>query len=304
MILIFRFIIALILLQPVVSYALSEDEQSRIIQEFAFSIEPRFTKMQGGAIAILSKGKVVYQKTFGYRKGKTDPITPHTLFALASTSKAVTGTALALMAERGKIDLEARHKLPYIKTEVSLTDILSHTTGYSFYGNSDIERGASRHELLSRLQKQKPSCEPGSCYFYTNMVFTLTEEVLKKENNSYAKALAELRGALGTEEIQIMPIEKSMQVAIPHTKTKDGFKSLGMPPYYPKAVASAAGIFASLDGMVEIYKLLFGYRPDLISRPVLDKIYACKLTNSDTQKFRPPYPLSDIESYYGLGMRT
>lgn len=56
--------------------------------------------------------------------------------------------------------------------------------------------------------------------------------------------------------------------------------------------------------MIEVYKLLFGYRPDLISRSILDKVYASKLTNSDTQKFRPPYPLGDIESYYGLGMRT
>jgi len=47
-------------------------------------------------------------------------------------------------------------------------------------------------------------------------------------------------------------------------------KTLPFPPFYPKATPAAAGVFASLDGMIEVFKLSFGYRPDLVSEKTLN----------------------------------
>ncbi|MEI8055439.1 MAG: serine hydrolase domain-containing protein [bacterium] len=142
------------------------------LQNFIDKLEPQTELLQGGAIAILYKGQVIYKKTFGYQKGDTGPmITSSTLFPLASSSKPVSAMALALMAEDGTINFDTNIKLPYLKTTVSLKNILSHTTGYQFPGNAQIERGMPRQKLLETLKRQKPKYKPGMRYSYSNATF-------------------------------------------------------------------------------------------------------------------------------------
>ncbi|MEG8229883.1 hypothetical protein O6R16_02125, partial [Candidatus Rickettsia tasmanensis] len=42
--------------------------------------------------------------------------------------------------------------------------------------------------------------------------------------------------------------------------------------YYPKTVPASA-VFASIDGMIEIFTLSFGYKPNLIAKSTLDRMY-------------------------------
>ncbi|MGV2432580.1 MAG UNVERIFIED_CONTAM: serine hydrolase [Rickettsiaceae bacterium] len=76
---------------------------------------------------------------------------------------------------------------------------------------------------------------------------------------------------------------------------------LPFPEYYPKTVPAAAGIFASIDGMIELYKFLFFYRPDLISNEILEIFYTPYI-KADISHWKLPYE-KEIESYYGLGWR-
>ncbi|AFC73644.1 hypothetical protein [Rickettsia montanensis] len=58
---------------------------------------------------------------------------------------------------------------------------------------------------------------------------------------------------------------------------------LPFPPYYPK---TAAGIFASIDGMIEIFTLSFGYKPNLIAKSTLDRMYKIVKSNKDVFGFK------------------
>ena len=57
----------------------------------------------GMAIAIVDRDHLIYAKGFGVKQaGGTEPVDPHTLFPVGSTSKAFTSALVALLADEGK----------------------------------------------------------------------------------------------------------------------------------------------------------------------------------------------------------
>lgn len=291
------------------SFAETETPISPKLQHSIEKLESKKNELQGGAIAILHRGQVIYKTTFGNQKGNEGAITSSTLFPLASVSKPVSTAAIALMVDKGQLRLDEKFKLACLKTRVRLANILSHTTGYLFSGNTQIEQGMSRQKLLEKLKSQKSKCNPGACYSYSNTTFSLVEEVLNAKGQSLYSAIKNLRLTLKTDGIQIVPINPTMVIAYPHAKDvtheSHPLKPLPFPPYYPKATPAAAGVFASLDGLIEIFKLSFGYRPDLISQETLDFLHTPVIANRDIEKWDIKWPCdkSKIDSYYGLGWR-
>lgn len=282
------------------------------LKAYITQLEQQEVALQGGAIAILDKGKVVYKKTFGRKRGKNGAaINASTLFPLASVSKPVAATAVALLVDDGKLNLNERYKFPYLDYTVDLKNILGHTTGYKFSGNLEIEHGLNRKKILKVLQHQVPACKPGECYSYSNTTFSLVEEALNTKHLSLYDAIKNLRHILNTPGVQVLPLDSNDNIAYPHFSGKNKKrvivrKALPFPPYYPKAAPAAAGVFASLDGMIEIFKLNFGYRPDLISQKTLDAFHTPIIANRDIAKWHAKWPvaLRKIESYYGVGWRV
>src|SRR5262245_46112812 len=61
-------------------------------------------EVPGLAIAVVKDDKIVFAKGYGVRElGKPDPVTPNTIFAIGSSSKAFTATALAILVDEGKL---------------------------------------------------------------------------------------------------------------------------------------------------------------------------------------------------------
>ncbi|HLJ73726.1 MAG TPA: serine hydrolase domain-containing protein [Thermoanaerobaculia bacterium] len=58
-------------------------------------------KMPSIAIAVAQNGRVIWEEAFGKQA------TVDTMYTLASTGKSITGTAIGILAERGRIDLDA-----------------------------------------------------------------------------------------------------------------------------------------------------------------------------------------------------
>ncbi|MFV9948493.1 hypothetical protein [Rickettsia conorii] len=120
-----------------------------------------------------------------------------------------------------------------------------------------------------------------------------------------------MRTTLKTQDIQILPLGPNVQLAYPHSKAiidgQEVITLLPFPPYYPKTVPASAGIFASIDGMIEISTLSFGYKPNLIAKSTLDRMYKIVKSNKDVFgfKWQPIWPIDQkmIGSYYALGWR-
>jgi CubicO group peptidase (beta-lactamase class C family) len=100
----------------------------------------------GVAVAIVRDDQVVYLKGHGLRDLATgEPVTPDTLFAIGSCTKAFTATALAVLVDEGKAawDDPVRKHVPTFRLadpladrEVTLRDLVCHRTGLG------------RHDLL------------------------------------------------------------------------------------------------------------------------------------------------------------
>lgn len=271
------------------------------LKTFVQQLESKQDSLQGGAITILVKGNVVYKKTFGNKKGQNDPITENTLFGLASLSKPVSAMAVGLMVENGQLNFDDKILLPYITNAITLNDILNHTTGYMLLGDVLIEKGMNRKQILASLQKQKTNCKPGKCYQYSNVMFSLIDEALKLKGSSINNAIINLSKTLKTQEITLLPIKPAENIAHPHSKKR----ILKFPSSYQKVVPASAGVFASINGMIEFFKLSFGYRPDLISSITLNRIMKPIQSNQDVFQWHLNFPFEEdkINSYYGLGWR-
>src|SRR5262249_28811082 len=78
-------------LEPVITQALKEQ------------------KIPGFAIGVIENGRLVYARGFGVMKlgDPSRPITPQTLFHMASITKPFVATAIMQLVEQGKVDLDA-----------------------------------------------------------------------------------------------------------------------------------------------------------------------------------------------------
>jgi CubicO group peptidase (beta-lactamase class C family) len=101
----------------------------------------------GIAVAIVKDGKVVFEQGYGLREvGKPEKVDARTLFAIASNTKAFTAAALQMLAEQGKVDMDARvtdylpwfqMSDPYVTHEMRVRDLLAHRSGLSL-GAGDL----------------------------------------------------------------------------------------------------------------------------------------------------------------------
>jgi len=97
----------------------------------------------GLAVVIVKDGRTVLLKGYGERElGGGEPVDEHTLFAIASNSKAFTTASLAMLVEEGKLgwDDPVRKHLPYfqlydpyVSQEMRIRDLLSHRSGLGTY---------------------------------------------------------------------------------------------------------------------------------------------------------------------------
>lgn len=137
-------------------------------------------EVPGCAVGAVKGGEVVLNEGFGLRDvGAGLPVTPKTLFAIGSTTKAFTAAAVGAMVDDGLIewDKPVRDYIPGFRlhdpvaTErITPLDLLSHRTGlprHEFAWMAHPER--TRAELVSRLKFLPPSKDIRETFQYCNL---------------------------------------------------------------------------------------------------------------------------------------
>jgi CubicO group peptidase (beta-lactamase class C family) len=117
----------------------------------------RITRTPGLSIALAFDGEVVSERGFGYADLQTEePMTPRTVFRMASISKAYTVTAVLQLIEQGVLDLYApvnayltdfRLRNPFGEREVTIYDLLTFRSGLT---TDTIDAQLDGSEPLSR----------------------------------------------------------------------------------------------------------------------------------------------------------
>ncbi|MFI5133059.1 MAG: serine hydrolase [Chitinophagales bacterium] len=145
----------------------------------------------GFAVAVVNKDKIIYAKGFGYRDNeKKLPVTPNTLFAIGSCTKAFTASLIGLLNKEGKLDLDKspREYLPELQfynnemnDQITVRDMMCHRTGlprhdYSWY----LFNTSSRDTLLRRIKYMEPTAELRQIFQYNNFMFLLQGMIAEK----------------------------------------------------------------------------------------------------------------------------
>ena len=147
----------------------------------------------GIAIAIVKDGQIVYERGFGIREmGKPDKVTPDTMFAIASNTKAFTASALAKLADEGKLSYDDRvidhlpwfrMNDPYVTHEMRIKDLLSHRSGLGL-GAGDLlywpGTTYSTEEVARRLKDVPLVGSFRGQYAYDNILFGVAGLVVEK----------------------------------------------------------------------------------------------------------------------------
>lgn len=144
----------------------------------------------GVAVAVIRDGKVLLSEGFGQRNlAKNLPVTPDTLFAIGSSTKAFTATALGMLVDEGKLDWDKPvHGVmpdfelqdPFATAEMSARDLLTHRSGLPRHDLSWYDSGRSREELYHSLKYLEPTAPFRTRFQYQNLMFMTAGVLLEK----------------------------------------------------------------------------------------------------------------------------
>jgi CubicO group peptidase (beta-lactamase class C family) len=137
----------------------------------------------GMAIAVVKDDEVVLAHGFGVTNIKTEtPVTPETIFAIGSSTKAFTSTIVGMLVDEGKMDWDdaVTDYLPYFTmdiesedetAEVAIRDLLSHRTGFVRMGLLFASGEIPREEVLLAATAAEPWTGFNEEFYYSNVMF-------------------------------------------------------------------------------------------------------------------------------------
>jgi len=144
----------------------------------------------GMAVAVVSSDEILFQRGFGetaLRDGSK--IDEHTLFASASTTKAMVAAAMLLLVEEGKLSLDdavTRHipelhfNDPLMTGQITMRDLLAHRTGlpstdfWTFFQKMPLE------QQIRRLESVPPAAPLRTRHIYQNTMFEIAGLVIER----------------------------------------------------------------------------------------------------------------------------
>jgi len=148
-------------------------------------------RVSGCAVAVVEKDKVVYEKGFGYRDYENKiPVTPNTVFSIASCTKAFTGQLIGTLVNDGKLDInEPVHNYypelafynDFLTDNITVKDMLTHRTGlprHDWLTHSKIPLPLD--SIVYRIRFLQPSSGFREQLKYCNLMYTALGGLIHK----------------------------------------------------------------------------------------------------------------------------
>jgi len=166
--------------------------QSRVDRIAAQVLEQ--TGVPSASVAVVKGGKLVYTHAYGKARlaaGKAPAVaaTPEMRYSIGSISKQFTATAILLLQEEGKLSLNdvVGKYVPNLTRgdEVTIRQILSHTSGYQDYWAEDYVMTTMNHpetaqQIIDTWGKKPLDFEPGTQWQYSNTNFVIAGSIVEQ----------------------------------------------------------------------------------------------------------------------------
>ena len=232
------------------SMGMNSQKLNQIDREVALAIEEG--NIPGCVVSVVRGDKIVFLKAYGNKQVVPDtvPMTPETIFDLASVSKCV-GTTLSFMqlVENGyvrlsdDVDMYIPDFKPWVdpetgrKVDITVQDVMTHTSGLAPYiaTNAYLERFGvnSPDSLIWHIANEiKRNFRPKTGYMYSCLNFVTVQNILQNITGEKLCDYAEKNvfGKLGLQHTGYMPKERHpewMPMIAPTELQDDGTCLLG-----------------------------------------------------------------------------
>jgi len=289
------------------------DDYQRWLDELA-----KREAVAGLATAVVVDDKVVYEHTVGYANAATrEPVTPTTVFRLASLSKAFASAITGLLIDDGKLSWDTKlvDVLPYFKLkdanaaeQATVSDILGQRLGLprNTY-DSSLEGDIPYEELVRKLDEVDMTCGVGQCYGYQNIAFSMIRDVIFSRTGDFFYHLVDKRLfyplGMTTASYGRAALESSKSWAHPHRASSSGWIPFEPNETYYR-VAPAAGVNASLRDMEKWLIAQMGGRPDVLPPALLDTLHTPGIATPGETRSTPWRKARLTDAHYALGWRV
>jgi CubicO group peptidase (beta-lactamase class C family) len=151
------------------------------------------TGVPSASVAVVQHGKLVYAHAYGNARlaegsSAAVPATAEMRYSVGSISKQFTAAAILLLREEGKLSLDdvVGKYVPGLTrgNEVTIQQILSHTSGYQDYWPEDyvmtpMLKAESAQQILDAWAKKPLDFEPGTKWQYSNTNFVIAGRIVE-----------------------------------------------------------------------------------------------------------------------------
>jgi len=144
----------------------------------------------GMSVTIVQNSKILLSKGYGTLSvNQQDPVDDETLFVMASTTKAVTAAAMAILVDEKKVkwtDKVVSHlptfKLsePFVTNEITVKDLFTHNTGLAGTDLLWTMWDYSPEEMIERISEAPLSYSLRSGYRYQNIMYMTAGLVIEQ----------------------------------------------------------------------------------------------------------------------------
>ena len=156
-----------------------------------------------GSVLVAQKGKIIYQKGFGYRNAEQKiPNDVNSIFQIGSITKQITAAVIMQLQQEGK--LSVKDKLSKYFTgfangdKITIENLLTHTSGIHNYTDdtvvmkSNLAKHYTQQEMLKLFAGYSPDFEPGTEWRYSNSGYSILGYIIEKvEKKPYEKVVRE-----------------------------------------------------------------------------------------------------------------
>ena len=274
-------------------------------------------QVSGLAAAVVSGDKILLQRGIGYADAaQSKPVTPDSVFRLASLSKAFASALTAMLVDEGMLSWQTKvtgvlptFELHDVSASEQLTvqDILSQRVGlpHNTYDRL-LEQDAPYQELVEKLREVPLACNVGDCYGYQNITFALIGDITYAVSGDFFYHQVEKRifHPLGMDSATYGrdAIEADPNWAKPHARRGPGWTPIAIKESYYH-VPPAAGVNASIRDMTKWLIAQMGGRPDVLSNDLLATLHT-PLVSTPTELHATPWRRARLsDASYALGWR-
>lgn len=253
-------LLAVLLAGTLVAPAVAQDQKARDFDAYVTKAVKDWGAV-GLGVAVVKDGQLVFAKGYGVRElGKPDPVDANTLFAIGSTTKAITAAAVGMLVDEGKLrwdDPVAKHLPefqvgdPYLTRNLVIRDLLTHDAGLA---NGDVlwyETDLTPEEVLHRARFIPVAYSMRSSFIYQNVMYAAAGAVVAKASGMPWQEFVRTRifaplGMSGAVPLHAETIGKP-NVAAPHDLVRDTLAVIQNASV--DVVGSAGSIWAGVTDM-------------------------------------------------------